>query len=532
MIKEAKIRVTGHPRNLRHYLALGYDAAVRKSFEVDPKHLMPGTTARVTTVCQACGRETSNTFKDYFISTDSMTTPFFCKGCNQVKNRRTSMARWGVDNPMKSDQVKDRVKSTVRERYGVDHYSKTEDYKKKYRLTCLDRYGVENSFQSEEVKSKSKTTSRNKWGKDYYLQTQEMRSDSKAKKESRTLQRFRQAIGVEYEILAYMDAFFTVRHVRCGRVFQVPGRLMYSRMKGGFVVCTECNPVEGVESGLEAEVGHFLEDCGVDFVRKDRSVLGDRELDFLLPGQGIAIEVNGLYWHGERYRGREYHADKTRKCREAGIDLVHVWEDDWLHRKDIVKSILRYRLGISTGRIYARACELREVVSSEARLFLEGNHIQGHASSQHRLGLYHRGELVSLMTFGWRYTNSKREMELIRFCNRSGLSVVGAASRLFKRFLGFGEIEKVISYSDESMFGGGMYESLGFVNKGVSRPNYFWVVGGKRRHRFNYCKSKLVSQGSDPMKSEVQIMHERGYRRVWGCGQTRWEFASKASPAK
>jgi very-short-patch-repair endonuclease len=422
MIKEKEIEVVGHSRNLVHYLSLGYDAVVRKPFMVDPTHLMPGATTKVTSVCEKCGRETSNAFKDYYISTASLTTPFYCKGCNQIKNKQTSMERWGVDNPMKSKEIQEKVRSTIVERYGVDHFSKTEEYKEKYRLT-------------KQVRKKE----------------------------------------------------LSLVHV---------------------------------VSGLTL----FLRDCGVKYIQKDRTVLGGKELDFLLPDHKLAIEVNGLYWHGEKYRGKDYNADKTARCRETNIALIHVWEDDWAHRKEIVKSIIGNRIGYSSRRIYARSCEVREVSSKEARSFLDSNHIQGYASSQVRLGLYYDVMLVSLMTFGWRHTNSKRDMELIRFCNLMGTLVVGGASRLFSKFLSTCDADKIISYSDDSMFDGGLYEKLGFVRHGLSKPNYFWVVGGKRRHRFNFCKSKLVKQGFDPQKTEVQIMHDRGYRRVWGCGQVRWEY--------
>jgi len=276
MIKEKQIEVVGHSRNLVHYLSLGYDAVVRKTFMVDPTHLMPGATTKVTSVCDNCGRETSNAFKDYYISTASLTTPFYCKGCNQIKNKQTSMERWGVDNPMKSKEIQEKVRSTIVERYGVDHFSKTEEYKEKYRLTCLDRYGVENSFQSEVVKSKSKETSRIKWGKDYYLQTPEMRADSKLKKESKTIEKFRQIIGADYKIRSYVDAFFTVEHQRCGSNFEIPHLLLSKRLTGGVVPCLICNPVDQLISGIEIDVKAFLDDCGVRYVQKDRTVLGGK----------------------------------------------------------------------------------------------------------------------------------------------------------------------------------------------------------------------------------------------------------------
>jgi hypothetical protein len=130
------------------------------------------------------------------------------------------------------------------------------------------------------------------------------------------------------------------------------------------------------------------------------------------------------------------------------------------------------------------------------------------------------------MTFGYRHTNAKKEFELIRFCNKINTNVIGASSKLFKHFLNNYQIEEkyIISYSDLSLFDGKMYETLGFEYVHLSKPNYFWIVNGIRHHRFKYNKQRLIKEGFDSNKTEVEIMHERGYYRIYGCGQVRWIY--------
>ena len=74
------------------------------------------------------------------------------------------------------------------------------------------------------------------------------------------------------------------------------------------------------------------------------------------------------------------------------------------------------------------------------------------------------------------------------------------------------------------LFDGKMYETLGFTKIHLSVPEYYWVKGLKRYHRYNFKKHKLVEQGYDINKTEVEIMHERGYNKIWGCGQVKWSF--------
>ena len=72
---------------------------------------------------------------------------------------------------------------------------------------------------------------------------------------------------------------------------------------------------------------------------------------------------------------------------------MHIFEDDWIYKEEIIKSILLNRLGIIENKIYARKCELKEVSYKDSKEFLDNNHIQGNSMSKHRIGLYYNDEL-------------------------------------------------------------------------------------------------------------------------------------------
>ena len=42
------------------------------------------------------------------------------------------------------------------------------------------------------------------------------------------------------------------------------------------------------------------------------------------------------------------------KCKDNGYRLIHIFEDEWTYKKDIVKSRLKNILGMQTDAIYAR----------------------------------------------------------------------------------------------------------------------------------------------------------------------------------
>lgn len=76
----------------------------------------------------------------------------------------------------------------------------------------------------------------------------------------------------------------------------------------------------------------------------DHTVLsGNRELDMYIPELNLAIEFNGDYWHSDNFflenygiTADEYHQVKFDECKEAGIQLLFVWESAWTTHKQVI----------------------------------------------------------------------------------------------------------------------------------------------------------------------------------------------------
>ena len=79
------------------------------------------------------------------------------------------ISHYGVDNPAKTDFVKNKMRETNLRKYGFNCSSKSEIVKEKTKQTCLKRYGVEYAGQIEEAKEKSKKTCLEKYGSEYYI---------------------------------------------------------------------------------------------------------------------------------------------------------------------------------------------------------------------------------------------------------------------------------------------------------------------------------------------------------------------------
>lgn len=497
------------------------------------------------------------------------------KDATTAKRKQTCKAVYGVENAAKSEAVKSKIKETNLEKYGCATPLLNKEIQEKRRLTYTNNWGshpLSNKRNIEKRSAVRKNGMADKWQdkivsilKDRYviaaidaeqrtveihcgacgtnsvlyqhniqqrvksmdicMQCNPLYSDKTAKNQQ-TLAKYKALNIIDTELLSFNKKSFTCSHLSKKHEFTINTKILYDRIiDKSSIICTICNPVGSGDSSHQIDIKSFLDEHGVEYTYNDKFVLGNnKHLDFYIPAHNLAIEFNGVYWHSEIYKDSTYHLDKTMKCLESGVTLVHVFEDDWIYKRDIIKSILLNKLNLVPNKLYARKCVIKEVLPKEANGFLSKNHIQGSCNSSLKYGLYYEGSLVSLMTFGYRKTNTKREFELIRFCNLLNTTVVGASSKLFKHFLKTNPEKLILSYSDLSMFDGKMYEMLGFKRIHLSKPNYFWVVNSVREHRYKYNKQQLIKDGFDATKTEVAIMHERGFYRIWGCGQVRWLY--------
>lgn len=448
------------------------------------------------------------------------------------KSKKTNIEKWGVGSYLQTPELRnilkdnkleifEKIRKTSLEKWGVDSHSKTEDFRNKIKEKW--KSGV-----YSDIISKSIETNKLLYGFDWFTQTEEYRKYLKSDE-------FRDKIkyslidksseyykNIGYDLLDTEDGIVTLKG-SCGHTFTITIYNASRRNLNGLILCTECNPINLSQSGSEINLANWLKEY-VEIETKNRSQISPLELDIYIPDKKVALEYNGLYWHSEIYKDKKYHLNKLIKCNEVGIDLIQIWEDDWIEKQDIVKSIILSRIGLITEKIGARKCKIQFVENRNlVNSFFDNNHIQGKTNFKYAVGLFYNNELVSCMLFN----KPKKEFELVRFANKINITVNGAASRLFKFFNDSYDIDEIISFADRATFNGNLYKELGFELVHRTEPNWWWIVDGKRRHRFTYNKQKLIKMGGDPDKTEVQIMNEMGHQRIFGCGQDKYIYKKK-----
>lgn len=286
--------------------------------------------------------------------------------------------------------------------------------------------------------------------------------------------------------------------------------------------CPECIPFN--KSQAEDELASWIESLGLVVLRHKRKIIGS-ELDLYIPEKQIAIEYNGIYWHTEKHgKHKNYHYDKWLACKEKGIQLIQIWEDDWKRNSFLIKKMVAHKLGVSNQkRIFARQAKIAKLTQVQTNLFLDENHVQGAVDGSIRVGLTVDDSIVAAIVFKKEAGSQGKVLNLLRYA--TSMTVVGGFSRLLKHIESTYSPESIITFSDNTVSDGALYENSNFYAEAKLPPDYMYVVNNKRTHKFNY---RLKRFRTDPNLEYIEGISEReladlnNIPRIWDAGKIRW----------
>lgn len=580
MLKNEFVKIkTKGCRKLPYFESLGYNIS-GESININIIHLNKGSRQLINVICDYCGKEVSIFYKEY-LRNISISNKYACsitcgsekaKETNiknigveshmmlpeiQEKAKKTNLEKYGVEFLQQSKAMREKSKQTLIKKYGFNHISKTEHFQSEFKKTCLENNGTEYPMQSNIIREKSKQTLLKNYGVDNPSKSVKIKNIIKSNnlekygvdhtsKLSSVKEKLKQTLLENYGVdnimkndlfrkkfnitnnenyIKYVDNNNSLFNcdLELNHTFLICSDNYQKRIKSNIPLCTICYPISDQSSIKEKEILRFISEN-----YKNEIISGHRdelEIDIFIPSLKIGFEFNGLYWHSEIYKDKNYHLSKTNFFKEKGIRIIHIWEDDWDNKKDIIKSQILNFLNLTKQKIFARKCEIKEIADNNIiRNFLNNNHIQGYAPSVLKIGLFHNNELVSLMTFDKREGRKKlcdNEWNLARFCNKLNTNIVGSASKLFSYFIKKNTYSRIISYADKNWSVGNLYYKLGFTNIGESSPDHKYVVDGVRKHKQNYKKSNL---NINENQTEGEYMNSNGYNKIWDCGKIKFEI--------
>ena len=371
MIREEKITIKIVGRTINKYKELGYICEINDNIDINIQDISKKSHNKITAICDCCGFIHTLSLQKYWKNYDKYEL-YTCKKCSNIKNKMTNLEKYGTEHPLQNSTILEKLQKTNIEKYGSKNVFQNEKIKNKIKITNkeksvydkknilnkrentnIEKYGFKTPCENDTIKQKTKTTKiynhndecynnrekykmtcLEKYNVDNISKTEHFKIEIRKKYSNKMLKKYKEIIEIDYE-----NNNYTIK-CECGDINIIDINLFHVRKQIDYNVCLSCYPYK--ESQEEEKLYKYIKEVydGI-IIRNDRIILEGKELDIYLPELKLAFEYNGDYWHSSKFKDDNYHTNKILKCKEKNINLIHIWENKWKNKKDIIKRYIK-----------------------------------------------------------------------------------------------------------------------------------------------------------------------------------------------
>jgi hypothetical protein len=302
----------------------------------------------------------------------------------------------------------------------------------------------------------------------------------------------------------------TLRCLRDTRHF--PFKKIFANMYTDSVYCPDCQTKK--VSIVENELHIYLKTLNIKVIPTYRGL--GFEIDLYLPDLAIGIEYNGLYFHNETSKTKDYHYLKWLKCKENNIKLISIFEDEYFKDKNKCKNYLKHILCNEKITIKLEECEYRQISKEEAYAFYNkysmSNAPERDAIQTKSFGLWYKNILICSITVT-PYENNTLilERQTIHFDYTINC---GVDYLIDKAICCYVDITKIIFLFNRRYPHHTAPEGF-YFSKEID-PQFTFVRGRNRKSLYQLrIKDKSIEDTIDGRRKE-------GWVRIYDCGHEIW----------
>jgi len=241
----------------------------------------------------------------------------------KLAREKTVLNKYGVKNVSSSEIVKEKRLETFDEKYG-GHPMQSAAIKAKVEDTFIDKYGA-HPFSTDAVKEKIKETMLEKYGVDNPGKSSEIVAKTISTKISKGIVKTIDDMTV--------SSFISDKNIDVSRThlnliankFGTEAAKNYTKNK----------------TSVEAFMSVLLNSLGVSYVMQ-KSFKHNGSLiksDFYLEDYNLAIECDGLYYHSDLFKDKNYHIKKKDIYNKNNVTSLFFREDELINSPNVVLSI-------------------------------------------------------------------------------------------------------------------------------------------------------------------------------------------------
>ena len=310
------------------------------------------------------------------------------------------------------------------------------------------------------------------------------------------------------DIINISHGIITIKCDKCNKEYNINTAVLNHRVNLKVECCTICNPV-GSFNISEDNVGTYIESLKLECSFNRRDLMNDKkEIDVYIDNKKIGIEYNGLLWHSNKFVNDSYHINKTNSCNENGIDLIHIFEDEWINKQDIIKSLLKEFLDIDSLNLSIDNIIIKEIHGDEVRCFMDNNDLNGYINSSINLGIFTNDELITLLSID---NDDNNNYNIVRMTNKINKNNKYGYKLLIDYFIKIYNPNKLTCIIDNRFLFGKILGDIGFNKVSISSPNKWF----------------LIKEGKNRIYTRVSSDMNGNSNYIYDCGNSEYELILK-----
>lgn len=412
--------------------------------------------------------------------------------------------KYGVYHPPQLKDFDEKSKKTFQKNYnGYNHAMKNPEYYENWIENFEKLYGVKTPFELPGFNDKFVSTMLSNHGVIHPSKILRVKKSKSLKLRERFIPYlYKRLKELNLELLdeKYKHAHFehNWKCKICGTEFKCIWNFTYLENK-----CPTCNPRKNSVSKGELELQSFFESLNIDYIANSRQIIKPYELDIFLPEYNVAIEFDGLYWHSDEFVTKNYHKMKTDMCEEIGIRLIHIFEDEWAFKKDLIKWKLKEILNKDIfENVEFNSCIIKEINDKIKDNFIDEYDLRNKSqNSDLNIGCFYKNDLIYVMTFELK----DGVLKLLNCCRNYKYSDV--KNEMLNHISDKYKVKKFIKTIDRKWNNRKEFEIIGFKIKSNIDP-ILWLV----HDSYKFVVNKIDENNND-----------RGSSKIWDCGYIELE---------
>jgi hypothetical protein len=288
------------------------------------------------------------------------------------------------------------------------------------------------------------------------------------------------------------------------------------------IYCKGCNGESSVSKGEKA-VSKFIKEIIGNELRVIETyktpAAGFKELDIYIPYLKVAIEYDGIVYHSygtknspignnlhEEEKHKLNHLHKTIYCEQNGIDLLHVFSNEWdLQNKcEIWQSIISEKLHRIKHQLDFKDCQIKLIDNQTTINFLQKNQLFSNYKGEVNIGVEYNNEIVFIMVFN----RQDDTWEITQICNKVFTKIQNSEQLVLDFFIKAYNPSNITISIDRRLSYNKEFIQNNFSLQKTTEPKFFYIKSGKI----------FYNREDDIYKIEPANMFAAGYRRIWDCG--------------